>query len=66
LEQNVAEAQLVLDNLVELGIDLDEVTEQLQRDGVESFAKSFRELMITLSKKMETYAGCDQFLCNNC
>jgi hypothetical protein len=34
LEQNVAEAQLVLDNLVELGIDLDEVTEQLQRDGV--------------------------------
>ncbi len=56
LEQDVDEAQLVLDNLEELGIDLDEVTEQLQKDGVEAFAKSFRELLITLEKKMETFS----------
>jgi transaldolase len=56
LDENVEEAQLVLDNLVELGIDLDEITEQLQEDGVESFAKSFQGLMATLEKKMETLA----------
>jgi transaldolase len=52
LEKDVEEAQLTLDNLVELGIDLDEVTEQLQKDGVEAFAKSFNELMKTLEEKM--------------
>jgi transaldolase len=52
LEQDVDEAQLTLDNLVELGIDLDEVTEQLQKDGVEAFAKSFDSLMKTLEEKM--------------
>ena len=56
LEKDVAEAQLVLDNLVELGINLDEITEKLQKDGVESFTKSFRELMTTLEKKMESFA----------
>jgi transaldolase len=54
LEEDVAEAQLTLDNLVELGVNLDEITEKLQDDGVESFAKSFRELMETLAKKMES------------
>lgn len=54
LEEGVEEAQLTLDNLVELGVDLDEVTEQLQKDGVDSFAKSFDDLMKTLEQKMET------------
>jgi transaldolase len=53
LEKDVEDAQLTLDNLVELGIDLDEVTEQLQRDGVEAFAKSFDGLMKTLEEKMK-------------
>lgn len=53
LEEDLDEAQLTLDNLVELGIDLDEVTEQLQKDGVEAFAKSFNQLMETLEQKME-------------
>lgn len=56
LEEDVAEAQLVLDNLVELGVDLDEITEKLQEDGVEAFAKSFRQLMETLKNKMDTLA----------
>ena len=52
LEEDVAEAQLTLDNLVELGIDMDEVTEQLQNDGVEAFARSFDSLMKTLADKI--------------
>ncbi|MFZ0545312.1 MAG: transaldolase [Candidatus Promineifilaceae bacterium] len=54
LEDDLADAQLTLDNLVELGVDLDEVTEQLQKDGVEAFAKSFNQLMTTLEEKMQT------------
>jgi transaldolase/glucose-6-phosphate isomerase len=52
LEFEVDEAQLVLDNLVELGINLDEITEQLQADGVRAFANSFDSLMKTISKKV--------------
>ena len=57
LEQDVAEAQLVLDHLAELGIDLDEITEQLQADGVDAFAKSFDVLLAAIEEKrkgMET------------
>lgn len=52
LEENVDEAQLILDNLVELGIDLNDVTEQLQEDGVKSFSRSFDQLIEALSQKV--------------
>lgn len=52
LEKDIDEAQLTLDNLEELGVDLDEVTEQLQKDGVEAFAKSFNILLETLQEKI--------------
>lgn len=51
LEQDVEEARLILDNLAELRIDLDEVTEQLQEDGVEAFARSFDTLIETIAAK---------------
>jgi transaldolase/transaldolase/glucose-6-phosphate isomerase len=57
LEKDLDEAQLTLDNLVELGINLDEVTEQLQKDGVEAFAKSFNSLLKTLEQKMAALAA---------
>jgi transaldolase/glucose-6-phosphate isomerase len=38
-------------SLKNVGVDLDAITEQLQRDGVDSFAKSFEDLMAALSKK---------------
>jgi transaldolase len=53
LEQGLDEAQLVLDNLAELGIDLDEITEKLQVDGVAAFAKSFDALLASLDEKMK-------------
>lgn len=55
LEQEVDEARLVLDNLEELGVDLHEITEQLQKDGVDSFADAFDSLMNTLEEKVETF-----------
>ncbi len=51
LETAVADAQLTLDNLAELGVNLDDITEKLQEDGVDAFSKSFDVLMETIAKK---------------
>ena len=40
-----------------LGIDLDAVTEQLQVEGVDKFAKSFREMLATVGEKVGRVAG---------
>lgn len=53
LEDGVEDARLVLDNLAELGINLDEITEQLQVDGVVAFAKSFTTLMAAIEDKVK-------------
>lgn len=53
LESDVEDAQLMLDNLAELGVNLDEVTEKLQEDGVDAFIKSFDVLMETIATKRE-------------
>lgn len=57
LEAGVEEAQSTLDDLVTLGIELDEVTEQLQQDGVKAFSHSFDQLLNTLSQKAEELKG---------
>lgn len=57
LERDVDEAQLLLDNLAELGINLDEITEQLQVDGVKAFANSFEVLLNTISSKAYRMQG---------
>ena len=44
-------AERTLDALRAQGIDLDEVTERLQRDGVASFARSYDELIAALARK---------------
>jgi transaldolase len=49
LEQDVEEARLVLERLPELGISLDQVTQQLEDDGVEKFNKPFDKLLQTLA-----------------
>ena len=51
LETTVDEAQLTLDNLAELGVNLDDITEKLQEDGVDAFIKSFDVLMDTIATK---------------
>jgi len=56
LEQEVDQAQLVLDNLAELQISLDDITEKLQEDGVIAFAQAFDNLMTTITTKKEMIA----------
>ncbi len=51
-----ADRQL-LSELAELGIDLDEITEQLQKDGVKSFADAFDVLMQSIADKASSFSG---------
>ncbi len=50
LEQDVNEARRVLERLPELGISIDNVTRQLEDEGVEKFSKPFDKLMATLAQ----------------
>ena len=45
LTQGLGEAEALLDALAEAGVDYDDVTETLEREGVEKFADSFAELL---------------------
>jgi transaldolase len=51
LEDDLGKAEQVLENLPKLGIDLHEVTQQLEKEGVEKFTKPFGELMDVLEKQ---------------
>lgn len=46
-----------LAQLAELGIELDEITEQLQKDGVKSFADAFDVLMQSIADKAGSFSG---------
>ena len=50
IEQEVMNAHWMLDRLPELGINIDNVTQQLEDEGIEKFNKSFDTLMQTLEK----------------
>jgi transaldolase/glucose-6-phosphate isomerase len=54
-----------MEELSDLGIDLDAVTEKLQEDGVFSFAASFTSLMENLSEKCERLGADPVFLSAN-
>jgi len=51
LEQDVNEARSVLARLPELGIGIDNVTRQLEDEGVEKFIKPFDKLMETVAQR---------------
>jgi transaldolase len=55
LEQDVEEAHRVLERLPELGISIDDVTRQLENEGVEKFNKPFDKLMKTLAQRSPQY-----------
>jgi transaldolase len=50
LEQDVEQANWVMTRLLELGISIDEVTGQLEDEGVKKFNEPFDKLMDTLAK----------------
>ncbi len=53
LDQGVDEARAQLAGLEKAGISMDEVTLQLQKDGVRLFTESFNELIGTITSKRE-------------
>ena len=52
LAEGVAEAHAVFDRLAEAGLDYDDVTDTLEREGVEKFEASFQELLDSLGAKL--------------
>jgi len=53
LETQLTTAQAQLDKLSQLGIDLDQVTDDLLEEGVDKFAKPFSDLMESIEEKVE-------------
>ncbi|HYL51886.1 MAG TPA: transaldolase [Acidimicrobiia bacterium] len=49
--EDVEGARRVMSDLAEAGVDFDDVTATLEREGVDSFAKSFNDALATLEKK---------------
>jgi transaldolase len=56
LDRGLDEAERVLEQLAQAGVDYDDVTETLEREGVEKFADSFDQLMAALRAKQESLA----------
>ena len=52
IDTDMDDAESTFAGLTELGIDLDAITEKLQRDGVAAFAKSFEDLLGALRNKV--------------
>ena len=54
VDRNVREAQRVLEQLREVGVDFRDVTDKLLSDGLASFQKSFESLISGLERKTKT------------
>jgi transaldolase/glucose-6-phosphate isomerase len=57
LEQGVGEARAHLAELAALGVSLHDITDQLEREGVQSFAASFESLMAAIAAKRDALLG---------
>ena len=51
LEQGLAQAHGLLDELAAAGVDYDDLTDTLEREGVEKFSASFEQLLAALAAK---------------
>jgi len=54
LKEGLEEAEEHIAKLREMGIDLDAVTQQLEKEGVQSFAKSFTNLLDAIAAKSDS------------
>jgi transaldolase len=54
LESDLDEARTQLNDLAALGLNLDEVTQELLDEGVNKFAESYDKLINTITEKKET------------
>ncbi len=56
IESGLDDARRVFDDLSAAGLDYDDLTDTLEREGVEKFSDAFDELMQTLSSKRDSLA----------
>ena len=56
LTEGLDDAERVLEDLKRAGVDYDDLTDTLEREGVEKFAESFEDLLQALSAKRESLA----------
>jgi len=61
LEDGLDQAHEVMQKLESLGISMDQVTQELEDEGVESFAKSFKTLIESIDKRRKEMVHDDQF-----
>ncbi len=61
LQEGIGEAEGVLSDLAKVGVNLDDVTEQLQKDGVKAFADSFGKLLDALEEKRKELLAAGDF-----
>ncbi len=54
LAQGLQEARAVFDELAKAGVDYDDVTDTLEREGVEKFSKAFAQLLGALNEKRKS------------
>ncbi len=57
IEQGIDEARKLFDDLREAGVDYDDVSDTLEREGVQKFSDSFEELKRGISEKREQLAA---------
>ena len=55
LGDGLSSAHKQLSQLADLGIDLDSITQKLQDDGVDAFARSFESLIASVASKKEQF-----------
>ncbi len=57
IDEKIDEARAALAALSEVGIDLDRITDRLQQEGVEKFAKAYRGLIDTVGQELSRVGG---------
>ena len=57
LDTDLQDAEQVLEALHGAGVELDQVTDKLQKEGVDKFAESFEKLIASVGEKLERVAG---------
>lgn len=57
LEENIPQAKSVLSTLAEVGLSYDQITQQLQDEGVQKFADSLSKLFSCIEDKRKSFLG---------
>ena len=55
IDQDVDQSRKVFEDLERVGIDMDQVTDELEVEGVKSFADAYSSLLDTLQARMEDF-----------